>query len=371
MFLYIHRSLSKKLTDNLKNALGSLGALYFFISAICLIKSSATIMGTTLAEKIILLIRDTTSAVFAGWITTALIHSSGAFDSIVVTFVSSNVMPLSLAVASIIGAELGTTVTPFLLSVWERVKGQSECEASFNVTMSHVLYNLTTLMLFYPLELFLGLFTNIAKMGSQIFVKATWLNAVPDILDVITPWIDPFLMLIPTWAGIVVGAGMLVLALGAVEKYMTAIFSMPRSWNLIRSTFMRPKRAFVAGFLFTLLVPSTTVMVSLLVPLASSGVIQADYYILPYILGANIGTVFDVMIAALATGNPISLGVWLVHLSINVVGAMLFVPILNPFADAVRKVSHFVSESPRTTLIIAIIFHLIPASIIFYYFAIA
>jgi Na+/phosphate symporter len=178
-------------------------------------------------------------------------------------------------------------------------------------------------------------------------------------------------MLIPTWAGIVVGAGMLVLALGAVEKYMTAIFSMPRSWNLIRSTFMRPKRAFVAGFLFTLLVPSTTVMVSLLVPLASSGVIQADYYVLPYILGANIGTVFDVMIAALATGNPISLGVWLVHLSINVVGAMLFVPILNPFAGAVRKISHFVSESPRTTLIIAIIFHLIPASIIFYYFAIA
>ena len=359
------------MSDHLKNAIGSLGALYFFVSAIVLIKSSASIMGTALAQKIILLIRDTTSAVFAGWISTALIHSSGAFDSIVVTFVSSNVMPLSLAVASIIGAELGTTVTPFLLSVWERIKGQGEFEASFNVTMSHVLYNLSTLAIFYPLELFFGLFTSIANTGSQIFVKATWLNAVPDILDVVTPWIDPLLDLIPTWTGLIIGAIMLVLALGAVEKYMTATFSMPRSWNLIRSTFMRPKRAFIAGFLFTLLVPSTTVMVSLLVPLASSGVIQADYYVLPYILGANIGTVFDVMIAALATGNPISLGVWLVHLSINLIGAILFVPILNPFAGIVRKVSHLVSVSPRTTLIIAIIFHLIPASIIFYYFIIA
>jgi Na+/phosphate symporter len=84
---------------------------------------------------------------------------------------------------------------------------------------------------------------------------------------------------------------------------MTEIFNMPRSWNLIRATFQKPVRAFLAGFIFTLLIPSTTVMVSLLVPLATSGVIGAEFYILPYILGANIGTVFDVMIAAMATGD--------------------------------------------------------------------
>ncbi len=357
-----------KLSKTLKNTLGSIVAIYFFVSAIVLIKSSAKIMGFALAEKIILLIRDTTSAVFAGWISTALIHSSGAFDSIVVAFVSSDVMPLSLAVAAIIGAEIGTTVTPFLISVWERIKGQGESEAAFNVTLSHVLYNLTTLMLFYPLELFFGVFTKIAEFGGKIFVRATWLNAAPDILDVLTPWVDPLLDAVPPWVGVILGALVLIFALAAVEKYMTAIFSMPRSWNLIRSTFMRPKRAFIAGFLFTVLVPSTTVMVSLLVPLAASGVIRADYYILPYILGANIGTVFDVMIAALATGDPISLGVWLVHLSINVVGALLFMPILNPFTKIVKNISRFVSSSPRTTLIITVLFHVIPASIIVYYY---
>jgi sodium-dependent phosphate cotransporter len=325
-------------------------------------------MGVALAETIVMLIRDTTSAVFAGWISTALLHSSGAFDSIICAFTSSGVMPLSLGVATIIGAEIGTTVTPFLISVIEHLKGRGETDAAFNVTMSHVLYNLFTLALFYPLELFFGVFTKIAEWGTQQFIKITALNAVPDLLDTITPWVKPLLNYIPPWSGLVLGGIMILVSLGAVEKYMTEIFSMPRSWNLIRSTFTKPRRAFIAGFMFTVLVPSTTVMVSLLVPLATSGIFKADYYILPYILGANIGTVFDVMIAAMATGDPIALGVWLVHLTINLVGALIFMPFLDPFAKLTRKVAAHISRDPKTTLIITALFHIIPASIIVYYY---
>jgi len=356
------------LVSKYKNAIGSFVSIYFFISAIVLVKNSAKVIGASLAESIILIIRDTTSAVFAGWISTALLHSSGAFDSIIVAFTSSGVMPLNLAVATIIGAEIGTTVTPFLISVMERMKGKGESVAAFNVTMSHVLYNLVTLAIFYPMELYFGTFTKIAEWGSHQFIKLPWLNSVPDLLDSVTPWVKPLINIIGSRAGLVAGGLLLLVALGAVEKYMTAIFSMPRSWNLIRSTFTHPKRAFLAGFLFTLLVPSTTVMVSLLVPLATSGVFKAEYYILPYILGANIGTVFDVMIAAMATGDPIALGVWLVHLTINVVGALLFMPILDPFAAFTRKVAEYISRDPKTTLIITALFHIIPASIILYYY---
>jgi Na+/phosphate symporter len=160
---------------------------------------------------------------------------------------------------------------------------------------------------------------------------------------------------------------MLVVALMALEKYMTAIFSMPRSWNIIRATFTKPLRAFMAGFVFTVLVPSTSVMVSLLVPLAGSGVIRADYYILPYILGANIGTVFDVMIAALATGDPTSLGVWLVHLTINLTGALIFMPLLNPFSKLVNLIAERMAESPSLTLVIAGVFYAFPVLIILMY----
>jgi len=343
-----------------RNAIGSILAIYFFVSGIVVIKDAAVIMGESLAEKIVLLISDTTSGVFAGWIGTALIQSSGAFDSIIITFTSSGVMPLTLAVATIIGAEIGTAVTPFLVSVLGHLRGGNRLTASYNITMSHVLYNLFTLLLFYPAELFFGVFTNVALMGRGVFIKAPWISAFPDIIDLATPWVGLLYEFIPAWLGLFIGGAMLVGALMALEKYMTAIFSMPRSWNLIRATFAKPFRAFIAGFLFTILVPSTSVMVSILVPLASSGAILADYYILPYILGANIGTVFDVMIAALATGDPISLGVWLVHLSINLIGAILFMPLLKPFSMLVRWTAEKIASSPRITLAIAALFYTVP-----------
>ncbi|UCH56676.1 MAG: Na/Pi cotransporter family protein [Candidatus Bathyarchaeota archaeon] len=355
------------MSTKIRNILGSVLAVYIFISGIVLIKSSAVIMGEYLAETIILLIKDTTSGVFAGWIGTARLHSSGAFDSIVVAFTSSGVLPISLAVATIIGAEIGTTNTPFLVSVLGHIRKKSRLTASFNVTLSHVLYNLFTLLIFYPAELLTGVFSKIAQQGSSIFVRATWLKAVPDLIDVATPWIDPLLKLIPPWTGLVIGSAALIIALIGLENNMTAIFSIPTSWNLIRATFTKPLRAFVAGFLFTILVPSTTVMISLLVPLAGSGVILADYYILPYILGANIGTVFDVMIAALATGDPVSLGVWLVHLTINLTGALIFLPLLKPFSSLVRWSAERIAESRRLTLVVTIIFHAIPVLVILGY----
>jgi len=356
------------LSANYKNAVGTLLGVYFFISAIMLIKSSAVTMGEGLAEKVVLLVRDTTSGVFAGWITTSLLHSSGAFDSIIVTFVSSGVMPLSLAVAAIIGAEIGTTVTPLLVSILGYIRKKTQLSASFNVSMAHFLYNLFTLLIFYPAELLFGVFTTIAQRGSSIFVRANWLRYVPSILDVATPWVDTLLTFIPAWIGLLLGVATLVVSLWGLERYMTAIFSMPRSWNLVRAAFTRPLRAFAVGFFFTVLVPSTTVMVSLLVPLAASGVIGADYYILPYILGANIGTVFDVMVAALVTGDPTSLGVWLVHLTINVIGALIFFPLLKPFSRLVRRVSALVALSPRRALVFVGVFHAMPIFVMLEYF---
>ena len=355
------------MSTRLKNALGSLFAIYFFVSGIVVIKSAAVILGESLAEKIVLLIRDTTSGVFAGWLGTAILQSSGAFDSIVVCFTSSGVLPLTLAVATIIGAEIGTTVTPFLISALGHVRKGKRLTASFSVTVSHVMYNLFTLLLFYPAELFSGVFTKIAMQGSSIFLSVPWLQAFPDIIDVATPWVDALVESLPPWVGLVLGGLMLIVALIGLERYMTAIFSMPRSWNLIRATFTKPYRAFMAGFLFTVLVPSTSVMVSLLVPLAGSGVIRADYYILPYILGANIGTVFDVMIAALATGDPASLGVWLVHLAINVTGAIIFMPLLAPFSRMVRWISERLAASSRLTLAIAVVFYAVPVLILVAY----
>jgi len=73
------------------------------------------------------------------------------------------------------------------------------------------------------------------------------------------------------------------------------------------------------------------------------------------------------MIAAMATGDPISMGVWLVHLSVNVIGALIFLPLMKPFSKIVKITADKVAASPKLTLIITAVFHLIPLSIVLLY----
>jgi Na+/phosphate symporter len=92
-------------------------------------------------------------------------------------------------------------------------------------------------------------------------------------------------------------------------------------------------------------------MVSLLVPLAATGIIGSSHHILPYILGSNVGTVFDVMLAALATGDPAAIGVWLVHFTINIIGALIFLPLSKHFTSFINETNTFFTSSRRRVLI--------------------
>jgi len=344
-----------------KNLIMALLSLYFFIASIVIIKDSIVLMGLDQVQNFIGLVDDTISGVFAGWFGTALLQSSGAFDSIIVAFVSVGAMPVSIAVATVIGAETGTTITTQLVSVVGYFRQERErFRTSFLVAMLHYWYNLSTLILFFFVEFFFGTFTAIAEAGGSFFSRIPALSEIPSVFSLITPWVELMLEFIPAWLGFIVGCIILLLALKNCEKFLSATFSGEVASSLIKSTFGSASKAFLAGVLFTILIPSTSVMISMLIPLVTTGVIGTGYYILPYILGANIGTVFDVMLAALATGNPAAIGVWLVHLTINVIGALIFLPIIRPFSNSVQNLNEFLTFSKKRTIIFLLVSNLVP-----------
>lgn len=336
-------------------------SIYFFISSIVLIKESATSMGQEALRVLCSLINDTTTGVLVGWFGTVLVQSSGAFDSITVALVSAGVLPMTIGVAIIIGAELGTTVTTQLVSILGYLNRDREAfKSSFLAAMTHYWYNFATLLIFFPIEASFGLLTEIAMKGTRFFGRLPGIAEVPSIFNLVTPWVDALLFFIPSWSGIVIGCALLMLSLRETEKHMSAVFASEVSKKLLQSTFGHPVRSFFAGLIFTMLVPSTSVMVSLLVPLTAARLIRADANILPYILGANIGTVFDVMVAALVTGDPAAIGVWLVHLTVNLAGALIFLPLTRPFTEFVRNVNNFLTQSRNRTMIFFAIFNVSP-----------
>jgi len=345
-----------------RNLICVLISFYFFVASIVFIKESIVLIGLDQVQSLVDSVDDTFTGVFAGWFGTALLQSSGAFDSIIVAFVSVGVMPISVAVAAVIGAEVGTTVTTQLVAVVGYFRQERKrFRTSFSVAMLHYWYNFCTLVIFFSVEYFFHTFTTIAEVGSSFFSKIPALMEIPSIFSLISPWVNFVLEYIPAWLGFIVGCGLLLLSLKNCEKYLSATFAGEVSSSLIRSTFGSTSRAFLAGLAFTVLVPSTSVMISMLIPLVTTGVIDKGNYILPYILGANIGTVFDVMLAALATGNPAAIGVWLVHLTINVLGALIFLPLAKPFSSSVNRINEFLTFSKKRTIIFLVLSNAIPA----------
>jgi sodium-dependent phosphate cotransporter len=84
--------------------------------------------------------------------------------------------------------------------------------------------------------------------------------------------------------------------------------------------------ALIVGFMFTMLVQSSSITTSMAVPLAAAGILTI-HQIFPMTLGANVGTTVTAILASLVTGNAIAVTAAFSHLVFNIAGIMLIWPI--------------------------------------------
>ena len=82
----------------------------------------------------------------------------------------------------------------------------------------------------------------------------------------------------------------------------------------------------IVGLLMTILVQSSSITTSLIVPLAGAGIVSLRQ-IFPYTLGANLGTTITAMLAAMATQNHVAVTVAFAHLWFNIYGMAVFYPL--------------------------------------------
>jgi len=107
-----------------------------------------------------------------------------------------------------------------------------------------------------------------------------------------------------------------------------------------------PWGAFLAGTLLTAIIQSSSASLALLMAVAESGLVPLDGCI-AYMLGCNVGTCSTAAIASMAsgtTGRRVAAG----HLILNLAGAMAIMPFLVPFAGLVRHITPVASRQVAT-----------------------
>ncbi|MBR2037929.1 MAG: Na/Pi cotransporter family protein [Agathobacter sp.] len=219
-------------------------------------------------------------AVLVGAGVTALIQSSSATTVMVVGFVNSGIMKLGQAVGIIMGANIGTTATSWLLSL-ASIEGSS----------------------FFVQFLKPANFSPILAVIGVIFIMFCKSEKKKDV------------------ALILIGFAILMTGMDTMSAAVAPLKEVPEFTNML-TMFSNPILGMLAGAVLTAIIQSSSASVGILQALCATGAIGFSTA-LPIIMGQNIGTCVTAMISSVG-GSKNARRTALVHLYFNLIGTIIF-----------------------------------------------
>lgn len=214
---------------------------------------------------------------------TAVIQSSSATTVMVVGFVNSGLMTLRQAINVIMGANVGTTVTAWILSL-------------SGISSDNVFVKLLNPSSFTPILALIGIIM-------YMFAKESKKQDTGMIL---------------------LGFATLMFGMETMSGAVSGLRDLPEFQNMFLA-FTNPVLGVLAGAVLTAIIQSSSASVGILQALASTGAITYGAAI-PIIMGQNIGTCVTTIISAVGT-NKNAKRAALVHLSFNVVGTVAWLTV--------------------------------------------
>ena len=318
--------MNKELTNTALKILGVIAALYLFLVGINGMSSAIKHMGAEVADSIFKTTSNPIIALFIGIFSTVLFQSSSTTTSLIVGMVSSGALSLAGAIPMVMGANIGTTVTNTIVSLGHINRG-NEFRRAFAASTVHDFFNVLSVIILFPLELaFHGI-----QRTSEWF--ATLLFGKIHNIDVLQSK-SPIKIAVKSGASFVEGFTFnndifyLVVSVLITFLMLYALVKLLRSLVLEKIEaffdqyiFKTILRAVGFGVLITIMVQSSSITTSLVVPLAGAGVLTLRQ-IFPFTLGANIGTTITALMASL-TGTVSALIAAISHLIFNIVGILI------------------------------------------------
>lgn len=262
--------------------LNLIGGLSLFLYGMNIMGSGLSKMAGGKLESI--LERLTSKRIFAvllGAGVTAIIQSSSATTVMVVGFVNSGIMHLSQAVGVIMGANIGTTVTSWILSL-TGIEGNS------------IFINLLKPTSFSPVLAAIGIIMIMAcKDGSK----------KKDIGEIL------------------IGFALLMFGMEMMSSSVSGLADDP-SFAGMMTAFSNPILGLLAGLIITAIIQSSSASVGILQALCATGAVHYAVA-LPIIMGQNIGTCVTSIISSIGANRNAKRAA-MIHLYFNLIGTTIF-----------------------------------------------
>ena len=354
--------------------------LYLFLVSIGMIGTGFKGLGRGFAEQLMSSNAAPLIGLFIGILATSLIQSSSTTTSIVVgmvaagTFGEDPILAVATAIPYIMGANIGTSITNTIVSLGHIVN-KNEFRRAFEASIVHDFFNVFSVLILFPLQLYFGVISKTANWMASLFLGAGTFTFKSPVKMMTKPAVDAInnffkMQDIINHNWLLIFAALILLFISL--RYLTVLIRslvMERLEAFFDSHIFKTwLRAMVFGVFITILVQSSSITTSLVVPLAGAGILQLRQ-IFPYTLGANIGTTITALLASLVAGTHAPLAVAFGHLAFNIYGILLIWPIEKIRNIPIKMSEKFAAVAVRNRMIpivyILVVFFLIPLTLIF------
>lgn len=291
------------------SVLSLIGGLALFLFGMSVMGDGLTkLSGGKLEQILEKLTSKKFAAVGLGAMVTAVIQSSSATTVMVVGFVNSGIMKLHQATGVIIGANIGTTMTSWLLSLT-------------GIEGGNILVQMLKPSSFSPILAAIGIFL-------YMFTKS------PKKKDIGT---------------ILLGFAVLMFGMDAMSAAVKPLAKVPEFTNVLLM-FSNPVLGVLAGLVLTAVIQSSSASIGILQALCVTGAVRYSTAV-PIILGQNIGTCITAVISCVGTSKNAKRAA-LVHLYYNLIATVVFMIL---FYTATAFIDFAFLETAATPVGIAIV----------------
>lgn len=263
--------------------MGLLGGLALFLYGMDMMSSALKIIaGSGLRKVLGDLTKNRFMAAVTGAFTTAIVQSSSVTTVLMVGFISAGLMTLTQSIGVIMGANIGSTITAQLIA--------------FKITK----YALLMIFIGFTM-LFLGKKEKLKQTGKAVMGMGL----------------------------LFFGMGVMSEATSPLREYQPFIDAMTHMSN--------PLLGILAGMVFTAIVQSSAATTGIVIVLAGSGFITLEAGI-ALAFGANVGTCVTALLSSI--GKPTEAKrAGAVHILFNVIGVLIWLPLIDVLADWIRTIS--------------------------------
>jgi sodium-dependent phosphate cotransporter len=329
-----------------------IASLFLFILAITFMKEGAKGLAPLVRDSFH--VSNPANSLGFGWLFAYAVMSGSPVAAATLTFLDAGVINELSAFTMITGSRLGASFIVLLIGFIYVLRGRDR-----STSLGMGLLSLTVTGSTYLMALVVGV--AMLTSGSLDRVHLSSGGALSSVTDLIfDPVVAFFNSFLPQWALFILGMGIILISFNLFDRCLPQMTLKESQVGRMSRLVYRPWVMFLLGGGITLISMSVSVSLSILVPLSNRGFVRREN-VIPYIMGANITTFIDTLLASVLLNNPRAVTVVLAEmLSITIVSVILLLTVYRSYERASLEFVNWITASNRNLAFFLLVLFAVP-----------